>query len=217
MITPLATHLKARPRLYAAAAAGLLVGALLPDTLRWTTRGLVAWNVAVWLYLVLVGEMMLRADQGHIRRVAVSQAQGAAVVLAVVVVASVASVVAIVVELAAAKGGGDTAWPHLLFVGATVVGSWLLLPVLFALDYASRYYRSVPQGGLLFPGEGSGSHPDYVDFLYFAFTIAVALQTADVSISARAMRRLVLLQALLSFAFNTTVLALTVNIAASLF
>jgi len=217
MITPLATHLKARPRLYAAAAVGLVVGALLPETLRWTTRSLVAWNVAVWLYLLLVGEMMLRADHGHIRRVAVAQAQGAAVVLAVVVVASLASVAAIVVELAAAKAGGGTAWQHLFFVGVTVAGSWLLLPVLFALDYASRYYRSVPQGGLLFPGDNGGSHPDYVDFLYFAFTIAVALQTADVSISARAVRRLVLLQALLSFAFNTTILALTVNIAAGLF
>lgn len=217
MITPLATHLKARPRLYAAAAVGLLVGALLPETLRWTTRGLVAWNVAVWLYLLLVGEMMLRADHGHIRRVAVSQAQGAAVVLAVVVVAALASVVAIVVELAAAKSGGVTAWQHLLFVGATVVGSWLLLPVLFALDYASRYYRSVPQGGLLFPGADTRFAPDYVDFLYFAFTIAVALQTADVSIQSRPLRRLALLQSLLSFAFNTAILALTVNIAASLF
>jgi uncharacterized membrane protein len=121
------------------------------------------------------------------------------------------------VELAAAKAGGGTAWQHLLFAGVTVVGSWLLLPVLFALDYASRYYRSTPQGGLLFPGADTDVPADYVDFLYFACTIAVALQTADVAITSRPIRRLVLLQALLSFAFNTAILALTVNIAAGLF
>ena len=216
-MTRLAKHVQARLRLYSAAVAGLMLATLLPESLRWTTRALIAWNVAVWLYLLLVGVMMLRADHGHIRRVAVAQAQGAAVVLAVVVVAALASVVAIVVELAAAKAGGGTAWYHLLFVGSTVVGSWLLLPVLFALDYASRYYRSTPPHGLLFPGAGVDVSIDYVDFLYFALTIAVALQTADVAITSRSIRRLALLQALLSFAFNTAILALTVNVAASLF
>jgi len=122
------------------------------------------------------------------------------------------------VELAAAKAGGG-GWQHLAFAAITVVGSWLLLPVLFALDYASRYYRANPAGGLLFPDAAgnAGFHADYVDFLYFAFTVAVALQTADIAIASRPMRRLVLLQALLSFAFNTAILALTVNIAAGLF
>lgn len=215
---PLVPHLRVRPRLYAAALVGLLCAALLPDTLRWTTRGLLAWNAAVWLYLVLVAVMMARADHGHVRRVAVAQAQGATVVLGVAVVAALASVAAIVVELAAAKanaGGGG--WQHLVFAAVTVVGSWLLLPVLFALDYASRYYRASPPGGLQFPNTDAGFHADYVDFLYFAFTIAVALQTADVTIGSRPMRQLALLQALLSFAFNTAILALTVNIAASLF
>jgi uncharacterized membrane protein len=216
-MVPLVPHLSVRPRLYAAAFVGLLCAFVLPDTLRWTTRGLLGWNVTVWLYLLLVAVMMLRADHGHIRRVAVAQAQGAAVVLGVAVVAALASVAAIVVELAAAKTNAGGGWQHLVFAAATVIGSWLLLPVLFALDYASRYYRASPPGGLQFPNTDDGFHADYVDFLYFAFTIAVALQTADVAIGSRPMRQLALLQALLSFAFNTAILALTVNIAASLF
>ena len=68
-----------------------------------------------------------------------------------------------------------------------------------------------------FPEPDEGFRPDYADFLYFSFTIAVASQTADVSITNRPMRRLVLLQSVLSFAFNTTILAFTINIAASLF
>ena len=217
-MSPLASTLKARPRLYGAAAVGLLGTLALPVHWPWTTRALVGWNLAVWLYLLLIALLMLRADHGHVRRTAISQAQGAAVVLSVVVVAAIASIAAIVLELATAKAApGGTAWPHLLFAASTVVGAWLLLPVLFALDYASRYYRSLPAGGLAFPGADEHFHPDYTDFLYFSFTIAVASQTADIAITSRPLRRLVLLQALLSFAFNAAILALTINIAAGLF
>ncbi len=215
----LVSHVRSRPRLYIAAAAGLAVGLLLPDTERWTTRLLLGWNAAVWLYLLLIGMLMAGADHHDLRRVAVRQAEGAAVVLGIVAVASLASLGAIVVELAAAKAGSGAAWPHLVLAAATVVGAWLLLPVMFALDYASRYYRAPVAGGLAFPSAPNGEqdfHPDYTDFLYFAVTIAVALQTSDVSITARPMRQQVLLQTVLSFAFNTAILALTVNIAASL-
>ena len=98
-----------------------------------------------------------------------------------------------------------------------MVGSWLLVPTLFALNYASLFYRQHDGVGLQFPDNETDFKPDYGDFLYFSFTIAVASQTSDVIVSTRAMRRLVLLQALLSFMFNTSILAFTINIAASLF
>jgi len=217
-MSPIASHLKARPRLYIAALAGLAAAWLLPEAPRWTTRALLGWNVAVWLYLVLIGVMMVRADHGRLRRTAAAQAQGAAVVLSVVVVAAIASIAAIVLELAAAKNAsGSAALPHLLLASSTVIGSWLMLPVLFALDYASRYYRRRPAGGLNFPDADTHFEPDYTDFLYFSFTIAVASQTSDVTITSRTMRQLALLQSVLSFAFNAAILALTINIAASLF
>jgi uncharacterized membrane protein len=217
-MSPLASHVQARPRLYIAALAGLVAALLLPEAPRWTTRALLGWNVAVWLYLGLIAVMMVRADHGRLRRSAAAQAQGAVVVLSVVVVAAIASIAAIVLELAAAKtAGGSAALPHLLFASSTVIGSWLLLPVLFALDYASRYYRGNKPGGLNFPSTDANFQPDYTDFLYFSFTIAVASQTSDVSISSRPMRQLALLQSVLSFAFNAAILALTINIAASLF
>jgi uncharacterized membrane protein len=214
----LAAHVRARPRLYLAAAAGLAAALLAPDLARVTTRALLGWNVAVWLYLVLMAHLMARADHGRLREVAAAQAEGAAVVLGVVVTAAVASVVAIGVELAAVKAqGARAAWPHLLFAVSTVVGSWLLLPTLFSLDYASLFYREAEPGGLVFPGADAAYRPDYTDFLYFAATIAVASQTADVAVSSRPLRRLVLVQSVLSFAFNAAILALTVNIAAGLF
>ena len=210
-------HLRARPRLAASLVIGTTAALLLPGSYSLVTRALLGWNISVWLYLVLVGWMMLRADHNRLRRIAVVQAEGAATVLTLVSVACIASLSGIVAELSAAKlPGAPHALSHVAFALATVAGSWLLLPVIFTLAYASLYYRAA-HGGLQFPGADASFKPDYGDFLYFAFTIAVASQTADVSISSSTMRRLVLLQTLLSFAFNTAILAFTINIAASMF
>jgi len=196
---------------------GVAAALIAPDISHVITRALLGWNTGVWLFLVMIGWMMLQADHEHLRRTAIAQAEGAPVVLTLVIVAAVFSIVAIIFELSAAKQGSHHAVPHILFALATVAGSWLLLPTLFAMNYASLYYRTQHGSGLQFPDPDKTFKPDYADFLYFSFTIAVASQTADVAISNRPMRRLVLLQSILSFVFNTTILALTINIAASLF
>lgn len=207
----------ARPRLLASLAAGMAVTLAVPASNSWVTRALLGWNVGVVIYLALITTFMLKADHGKLKRVAAAHAEGAAVVLTVVVVAALTSLVAIVVELSAAKlPGSHHALPHVLLALSTVVCSWTLLPTLFTLNYASLYFTQ-PGGGLRFPDDRAGGPPDYADFAYFAFTIAVASQTADVSITTRPMRRLALAQSLLSFLFNTTILALMINITASLF
>jgi len=210
-------HLGTRPYLATALATGVVAALLLPGARDTMTRVLVGWNVTVWLYLVLLAWMMVRADHGRLRRAAVAQAESAGTVMVIVSLASVFSLVGVVVELSAAKVPGvPHAWPHVVFALVTVVGSWILLPMVFALTYASMYYRA--QGrGLKFPDDDPHFLPNYVDFLYFSFTIAVASQTSDVAVCAVAMRKVVLLQTLLSFAFNATILAFSINIAASLF
>jgi len=180
---------------------------------------LLGWNAAVWLYLAQAFWVMARADHHHLRRTAVAQAEGHAVVLGIAIVSAVVSVVAIGIELGGARGAAPReAWAHVAFALVTVAGAWLLLPTLFALSYASSHFTDVAgeaRGGLAFPGDPVAPRR-YGDFLYFSFTIAVASQTADIAITTTAMRRLVLVQSLLSFAFNTAILALTVNIAAGL-
>jgi uncharacterized membrane protein len=202
-----------------ATAIGVAVALFAPGISHPVTRVLIGWNVGVWLFLALVGWMMFQEDHEHLRRNAIAQAEGAPVVLAIVVFAAIFSIVAIVEELSAAKQtGAPHAVQHILLALATVSGSWLLLPTLFSMNYATLYHGEGRQGsGLIFPGAEKSFEPDYADFLYFSFTIAVASQTADVAISNRPMRRLVLLQAVLSSVFNTTILAFTINIAASLF
>ena len=211
-------HLRSHPRLIGAVVIGTSAAILVPGVGSAVTRFLLGWNVGVWLFLLSMGLMMLRADHAHLRRTAIEQAEGAVTVLALVIVAAVVSFAAVAVELSAAKQpGAHYAATHVLFALATVLGSWLLLPTLFALNYASLYYRTAHGNGLKFPESDSAFKPDYADIMYFSFTIAVASQTADVSITSRPMRRLVLLQSVLSFVFNTTILAFTINIAASLF
>lgn len=214
---PLLTHLRVRPRMSLAVAVGIASG-VAASSGAVITSILVGWNVGIWTYLALMAWMMLRADHGHLRRTAVAHTQGAAAVLGLVVGASLASLVAIVVELAWVRHGlGQVlALAHVVLAVSTVVGAWLLLPVVFTLSYASHYYRHAPPAGLKFPDDDPAFQPHYSDFLYFAFTLAVAAQTSDVTITSRPMRRLALLQALLSFAFNAAILALAINIAAGL-
>ena len=215
---PLVLHLRVRPRLALSLLVGLATALAWPYPAGGVARTLIGWNAAVWLYLVLVGWMMVRADHHLLRRVAQAQAEAAGTVLALVSTAAVASLAGVVVELTAAKlPGARHALPHVVLALVTVAGAWLLVPMMFALTYASLFCRTAAGVGLRFPADEPGLHPDYGDFLYFAFTIAVASQTADVSVTTQAMRRLVLLQSLLAFGFNTAILAFTVNLAASMF
>jgi uncharacterized membrane protein len=199
--------------------AGVAAGIAAPATST-ITASLFGWNVGVWLYLVLIGLSMLRADQTHLRKVALAHAEGAFTVSVAVIAAALASFAAIVLELAAAKSAGSPphALPQVALTLVTVTGSWLLLPTLFMLNYATLYYTVDRGTGLHFPPDADAEpRPTYADFAYFSFTIAVALQTADVAITTTRMRQLVIAQSVLSFVFNTTILALLVNIAASLF
>jgi uncharacterized membrane protein len=208
------TQLRLRPRLLLAILAGSVLAAFWPGVSAWQTRLLVGWNTAVWTYLPLVLWMMLgRSGAADVQQRARGLAEGVPVVLMLAVLGSLASLAAITLELHAARQSHESG--YLVLAIATVCGSWLLLPVEFALAYASLYHRR-GQGahGLEFPGDGG--LPDYGDFLYFSITLAATAQTSDVAVSSRAMRRLVLLQTLLAFAFNTGVLALAINILAGL-
>ncbi|CAN7513526.1 DUF1345 domain-containing protein [Pseudoduganella sp. LjRoot289] len=205
-----------RPHLSLAVALGALSAPMLPDAWRLTTRILASWDMAVWAYLLTMGWMMMRADHRKVKRVAAREDEKAPVILAVLCVAAVISLLAIVSELSALRGKAlaDNGLSYAL-VGLTLIGSWFLVGLLFCFHYAHLYYQTTPNARpLQFPGEHH--EPDYWDFLYFAFTIAVAAQTSDVCVRSARLRRLVLGQSVLSFFFNLFILGLSVNIAAGL-
>lgn len=110
---------------------------------------------------------------------------------------------------------------HFLMAALAVIVSWLLIHTVFTLHYAHIFYRSEQEleikgsgGGLIFPGERD---PDYRDFAYFSFVIGMTCQVSDVNVTSHSMRLLALLHGLLSFAFNTMILALSINIISGLF
>ena len=206
-----------RPRLVLATGLGLLAPAVLPASLPAPTRSLLAWDLAAGLYVALAWTTMLRGSVEKMRSRARVEDDGAVAVLVLTLVAAVASVAAIVVELVGCRNlQASSQTPHLALAGATILISWCFVHTAFAIHYAHEYYveRGGPhRQGLEFPGR---EPPDYADFLYFSFVIGTTSQTADVSIGSRTMRRLALLHGVVAFLFNTTLLALTVNIAASL-
>ena len=210
------TQLRLRPRLLLAIVAGSALAALLPGQLSTTTRLLLGWDFTLWIYLPLVLWMMLgRSSSVDVQQRAGALTEGLPVMLLLAVTGALASFAAIALELGAAKGSHSAGSLTLAFAIATVCSSWLLLPVEFGIAYASLYHGDGKAAhGLEFPGDDGP--PDYGDFLYFSITVAATSQTSDVGVSSRAMRRLVLAQALLAFIFNTGVLALTVNILAGL-
>ncbi|MBV8667297.1 MAG: DUF1345 domain-containing protein [Burkholderiaceae bacterium] len=205
-----------RPRLMAATVAGCATGMLLPASLPLITRILTGWDFAVWSYLLLMGWLMSRANHARVRMLAEREDESAAVVLAVLSLASVVSLAAIAMELATLKDlPTELRLGRYAFTAATVLGSWCLLGIIFTIHYARLYYQAAPEKRPLhFPDREE--HPDYWDFLYFSFTIAVAAQTSDVSVHGRAMRKVVLAQSVLSFLFNVAILGLSINIAASM-
>lgn len=205
--------MRARPRLTISATAGIVVGLLAPWHWWPATRFLIGWDAGVALYLGLVLGMMTRAGVDRMRRNAALQDEGRFAILVLVVAAAAASVAAIVVEL----GGGANATRtggQLALATVTIVLSWSFVHTIFALHYAHEYYaeRSSGHDGLTFVGEDK---PDYWDFVYFSVVIGMTAQTADVTIASRPIRRAATAHGVISFFFNVTLLALTVNIAAS--
>lgn len=210
-------QVRVRPRLATSTLVGTAAALFLPATLSGSTRALVAWDAGTGLYLVLAWGMMLRGSLERMRWRARLQDDGAALVLGLTVAAAVASLAAIVLELVGVRSYPPRAQTlHLALAGLTFLCSWCFVHTAFALHYAHEFYIGHGENGcavLEFPG---GGHPDYSDFLYFSFVIGTTSQTADVSICSRRMRRLALLHGVITFFFNTTLLAMTINIAAGL-
>lgn len=194
----------------------LVVGLLTPDAWQVVTRVLTGWNVAVWANLLQMGWLMTTASHKHVQAIAEREDNNTVTVLTILSIAAVLSLVAIALELTSARGLPDTVkWLHYLFTAVTVIGSWLLVAAIYTFHYARLFYRSpVGQRALRFP-EGE-LNPDYWDFLYFSFTIAVAAQTSDVTVMSRSMRKAVLAQSVLSFVFNAAIIGMSINLAAGL-
>jgi uncharacterized membrane protein len=208
--------LATRRRLLLSVAAGAGLLAVLPGSLRPETRYLLAWDLTAALYVGFALWMIFRSTVQTCRSRAALYDQSDWVIVGLVVIAAAASFGAIFSEIAAIKSSKSAPPLSLLLTAATVAMSWTFTHVVFTLHYANLYYRPADgrtHGGLVFPGERA---PDYRDFLYYSFVIGCAAQTADVATVSRAMRLVSLAHGIVAFAFNTAILALAINVVASL-
>ncbi len=201
----------ARPRTFIAIAVGVASFFIFPASLRLVTRLLAGWDVFVALYLILVYTMVLRGGLGYIRRNAVLQDDGRFLIPLLTALGAFATLAAIVSEL----GEAHRHPPQLIFATATIGLSWAAVHTAFALHYAHEYYRGAEPGGLQFPSGDRRQDADYWDFVYFSFVIGMTAQVSDVGITDKTIRRTVTAHGIISFIFNTALLALMVNIAAS--
>ncbi|HEX7789593.1 MAG TPA: DUF1345 domain-containing protein [Afipia sp.] len=198
----------ARPRLFISLALGLAALLVLPGSLRLATRLLIAWDISIALYISFAFVLFLSCDSDRIRRQAIAQDDGRFLILILTAVAAFASIAAIVLEL----GIKPQQTPELVLAVVTIGLSWSAIHTTFALHYAHEFYRAPEAGGLAFPG---GGKPDYWDFVYFSFVVGMTAQVSDVGITDKIIRRTATAHGVISFIFNTALVALMVNIAAS--
>jgi uncharacterized membrane protein len=210
--------IRIRPRLYLGAAAGLATLLLLPPFLSWPVRAVAAWNVGGLAYLWSTYRLMRSSRAETIRARSTHQDDGRTMILVLILCAIAASFLAIAGLINEAKQAKEL-WKigYMALAGLTIFVSWTVTQISFTLHYAHEYYAPNPHsdaaGGLVFPNDTA---PDFWDFFYFATSIGATSQTSDVAIKSKLLRRLVTVHAIVSFFFNTTVLALTINLAASL-
>jgi uncharacterized membrane protein len=204
-------------KLVIATVVGIAVVVFAPGAWRMPTQLLVGWDSGLVLYLALTHTMVMHSSIERIRKRAAEQDEGAFAILLLTIGATLASLVAIVFELGGSKQAThEQAVIQALLAMATILLSWAFVHTIFSIHYAHEYYgerRNGKIGGLIFPGD---KEPDYWDFLYFSLVIGLTSQVSDVAVTSKVIRRIVSMHGALSFFFNLTVLALTVNMISNL-
>jgi uncharacterized membrane protein len=206
----------ARHRLILGLAAGVVVFLVSHGHLRFASAAIAGWNAFALMILVLDWLTILTTPLRKIRELAQQQDLSRLLVFLFVVSSACAALFAVGFLISVHKGetrGHLTV--HLLLTLLTVISSWMLVHTVFGLRYAHAFYGDSDQpgvhqhaGGLIFPGDRP---PDYFDFAYFSFVVGMTCQVSDVQITSRRMRRLTLVHSVLSFGFNTIILALLIN------
>lgn len=186
---------------------------------------MLSWCSCALAIIILNWIVILTAHPREMRKIARLKDTGRYVILLFVIAASCVSLFSIIFLLRSVSKDPHhgQATHHILMSIGSVLVSWWMLHTVFTMSYAHQFYSVTPQtddaddevvGGLQFPNKEK--NPDYLDFVYFSFVIGMTFQVSDIEISSRGIRRLALLHALVSFAFNTAIVALSINVISGL-
>jgi uncharacterized membrane protein len=211
--------IRGRPRGLAGLVTMILGWWLLPAMPSPISRGILAWDIGVLVFLLLSAQLFITASPDQMPAAAEAQQEGEWTIFGLTLAVVIVSFVAVSSEFGSIKGAtsGERVL-RVILVAVTLFLSWLVCHVTFAYRYAHEFYArdrggADVDGGLEFPQE---KEPDYLDFFYFALVLGMTFQVSDVQITSRKLRRVATLHGLLSFLFNTVIVAFTVNIAAGL-
>lgn len=217
----LLTRLDANYRLIISLAIGVAVFFIFRPDINSLQLALVSWTSCATTLIILNWLIILFADPRSVRNAARIPDYSRLVIFLFIIVASIASLVAVASLLGSERAGHapDRNY-HIGLAIATVVISWWLIHTIFSVHYAHMYYDTdtdeggrLSVGGLQFPDT---KEPDYLDFVYFGFVIGMTFQVSDVEIADRKIRRMGLLHGVVAFAFNMSIIALTVNLISTL-
>lgn len=187
------------------------------EHLDFLTHLMIGWDtfslcmiIMSWMTFSITGSKQIR-EQSKV------QDPSRAIIFIIVLISTLASFLAILLLIVTQKKGTDGASWRLLIVIAGMIFSWILIHTTYTHRYAHLYYGDhatkpdTHAGGLIFPND---DQPDFFDFAYFSFVLGMTFQVSDVQISSKKFRRMAMYHGLLSFGFNTIMIALTINLIA---
>jgi len=181
------------------------------------THVMIGWDTFSLCMIIMSWVTFLVTSSKQIREQARVQDQAASIIFILVIISTIASFLAVLLLLVVKHSGHESHSWRLPIAIAGMVFSWFLIHTIFTLRYAHIYYgdhASTPdkyRGGLSFPDDAT---PEYIDFAYFSFVLGMTFQVSDVDITSKRFRQLALWHSLLSFGFNTIMIALTINVIA---
>lgn len=205
-------HAYSAERLAGVALVGTLVAIVAGQSLPAPVAALIGWDTASIVLLLWVWLVVGRYDAVATRARATREDNNRVATRVFLLAASIASLLGAGIALLLDDSLTQAAQRGLLAAClASVFLAWAVVQTVFALRYAHEYY-SAPEGGIEFGDEA----PDFQDFAYFAITVGMTFQTSDAGVTSRRIRRTVLRHAVLAYVFGTVILAVMVNVIASL-
>jgi len=212
------TRLDAHHKFYISFVAALIIFAVSYTKITASTQFIVTWTGFAVILTSLSWSTILSVHPLEMKKIAKIQDSNRTLIFVFVLTAALVCLFVVILLLKSTKNmSGLPLTLHILLSIAAVMSSWALVHTLFVFRYAHLFYESAPKGkstskyleGLEFPKE---HEPDYLDFSYFSFVIGMTFQVSDVEISSKRIRRLALIHSLISFAFNTVIVALSINV-----
>lgn len=216
------TRLDAHHKLFISLVASLFIFVICNHKVSASTQFIITWTGFALLMSGLSWATIFSAHPIEMKEIAKLQDNNRNIIFVFILGATLVCLFVVVILLKSTQHlSGTPLTLHILLSIGAVISSWALVHTLFIFRYANMYYESAAKGkspvkytgGLQFPEE---PEPDYLDFAYFSFVIGMTFQVSDVEISSKRIRRLALLHSLIAFAFNTVIVALSINVISGL-